>query len=233
MVTKSMKLVFFFTLLFIPNLVCAQIYGLWETTYVQVGDEPLTPIAKWTQFNEDNSYFSGNGWLQNSSGFWELSDNESELLMTVEVGFRDDFGAFTIEFVGNDEMIMTRFENGEQVQLFNKRVLEKPLHPATQAVGLWMVEEAEMNGEIKTNEFVKNEFQGVLIRWDNLYQEMTMDGRRSGIWRVNAHRPVLDVLYYGDEKPLQYWELSFDGDTMRWERDGMKITFNRLDAFPD
>lgn len=212
----------------------AQIYGLWEVTSVQVGSEALTPVARWTELTSDGSYASGNGWLQNGDGTWEFDEERNELLMTIKTGFEDSFGPFKVEMVSDDEMIWSREENGQMVIVKNKRIEEKPKHPATLAIGLWMVKQA-MNGESdETERFTSEEFQGVFVRWDNLFQEITPNGRISGMWRVDAHRPVIDILYYDGSKPLQYWSLEFDNEnTMTWTRDDLVIQFERLNAFPE
>ena len=44
--------------------------GLWEIQKVEVGEDNMTPVAKWTKINTDGTYQSGNGWLQNSQGQW-------------------------------------------------------------------------------------------------------------------------------------------------------------------
>lgn len=96
------------------------------------------------------------------------------------------------------------------------------------------MKEVQNEGVEIAESFISEEFQAVFVRWDNLFQEITAEGRRSGIWRVNAHRPVIDILYYDGQKPLQYWEMDFEGETiMTWKRDDLMITFERLDAFPE
>ncbi len=212
----------------------AQIYGLWETTSVRVGDEMMTPIAKWSNFLEDGKYTSGNGWLQNSDGSWEYDEVAKKLNIIVSTGFDNTFGPFDVEFNSEDEMIWTREENGELVTVTQRRIYDIPKNQATNAVGLWMVTEAIFGNQVKTEEFKESEFQAVFVRWDNLLQEITVEGRRSGMWRIDAHRPVIDILYYDGSKPLQYWDLNFKNeDSMTWKRGGMIISFERLNSFPE
>ncbi len=234
MVTRSNSKLIPLLIVFLSSTVEAQITGLWEATSVQVGEESRTPIAKWTEFHKDGSYSSGNGWLQYTTGSWEYDSESGELSMIVIDGFDDPFGPFKIEMNSDDEMIWIREENGETVVVTNKRVDLKPKHPATLAVGLWMVAEASLDGIDRTEEFKNDEFQAVFVRWDNLLREFTADGTRNGIWRVNAHRPVIDVLYYDGQKPLQYWDMEFENkDSMTWTRDQMIIKFERLTSFPE
>ena len=212
----------------------AQIHGLWETTSVKVGDEIMTPIAKWSNLHQDGTFTSGNGWLQNSDGTWEYDQESNELQMTIVTGFENKFGPFKVEMVNSEEMIWTRYENGELVTVVNKRITSVQKNPATMAVGLWMVTEAIFGNQVKTDEFKESEFHAVFVRWDNLLQEITTEGRRSGMWRIDAHRPVIDILYYDGSKPLQYWDLDFENEnSMTWKRGGMIISFERLTSFPE
>ncbi len=230
---KKLNLIVFLPLLLSLN-VNSQITGLWETTSVMVGQESMTPLAKWTEFNADGSYTSGNGWLTNSDGTWDFDATSNSLSVVVKTGFANEFGPFSVEMLSDSTMKWTRTENGEEVIVYNQRVADIPKHPATLAVGLWMVKEVQNEGVVITESFTSEEFQAVFVRWDNLFQEITSEGRKSGIWRVNAHRPVIDVLYYDGNKPLQYWEMDFEGETgMTWKRDDLMIIFERLDAFPE
>lgn len=54
----------------LPLSLKAQATGLWEVTKVIVGQEEMTPVAKWTQINKDGTFETGNGWLQNGNGTW-------------------------------------------------------------------------------------------------------------------------------------------------------------------
>ena len=51
-----------------------EIIGMWEFTSVQVGDQTMTPVAKWAKYNSDGTFQSGNGWTQNSIGTWNYND---------------------------------------------------------------------------------------------------------------------------------------------------------------
>ena len=44
------------------------IHGLWLVEKVEVGENSMTPVARWTKFNADRTQTSGNGWLQHSNG---------------------------------------------------------------------------------------------------------------------------------------------------------------------
>lgn len=212
----------------------SQVSGKWEVTKVVVGSEEMTPIAKWSHFLEDGSYTTGNGWLQNGDGTWDFDSESSKIQLITETGFEDQFGPFKIETINSDEMIWYRQEFGEMVSVFYQRIDKTPKSPASLAVGLWMVKEVINEGEVLTEKYQSENAQAVFIRWDNLFQEITSEGRVSGIWRVNAHRPVLDILFYDGKRPLEYWELDFENeDKMTWKREGLTIKYERLNSFPE
>lgn len=232
--TKAAYLLFTILILVLNNPGMAQISGLWEVTNVKVGDEDVTPIARWSQLNEDGSFVSGNGWLQNSDGTWVFDEEESTLTMIIQTGFDDPFEPFSVAFPSEDVMIWNREEQGMQVTVTNRRVNEKPKAPADLVVGLWDLVSAEKEGVDATEEFDPNGNRMIFIRWDHLVHDFTSEGRISGVWRIDAHRPVLDILYYDTTLPSDYWGVSFESENeMTLEKEGLKMTFNRLKAFPE
>ena len=66
-------------LLFLAFSANAQIEGLWKYDKVLVGEEVMTPVSKWSVFNADGTYISGNGWTQNESSFWDYNDQKKIL----------------------------------------------------------------------------------------------------------------------------------------------------------
>lgn len=212
----------------------AQISGLWEATKVQVGTEELTPVAKWTLFNENGSFTTGNGWLQNGDGSWSFNQQSSQISLTTITGFEDEFGAFTIDFVSDDFMNWKRMENGEEVIVSYQRIKEIPKDLRTNVVGLWQLDVVWEGEKDITKTYTKGESLFFHIRWDNLINMMSPEGRTSGMWRIDAHRPTLDILYYDEKKSLDYWALSFeDENQMVWKRDELTIQLKRLTSFPD
>ena len=55
------------------------IEGLWIVKSVRVGEQEMTPNAKWARFNSDLAQESGNGWFQHSYGIWNLDPKTNEL----------------------------------------------------------------------------------------------------------------------------------------------------------
>ena len=69
------------------------VLGFWAVKEVMVGTEIKTPVAKWIKVNDDGSYQSGNGWLQNSEGTWSY-DKSSQTYLPVEAnGIDEHYGA--------------------------------------------------------------------------------------------------------------------------------------------
>ncbi len=212
----------------------AQISGLWEATKVQVGIEEMTPVARWSLFNEDGSFTAGNGWLQNGDGTWSFDEQSSEISLTNITGFDDEFGAFSVDIVSDELMYWKRMEDGQEVIVTYERIEEMPKDLRTNVVGLWQIERVWEGDKDITSNYTKGESWFYHIRWDNLVNMMNPEGRTSGMWRIDAHRPTLDILYYDEKKSLDYWALSFESeDLMTWKRDELTIQLKRLTAFPD
>lgn len=70
------------------------VVGFWEVTEVKVGDQTMTPVAKWTRIHEDGTFQSGNGWLQNSEGTWTFDKKYNHFEANDPNGLVDEFGPF-------------------------------------------------------------------------------------------------------------------------------------------
>lgn len=218
----------------IQNSINAQITGLWEVVNVQVGNEKMTPVAKWTYIHEDGSYTSGNGWLQNSDGNWNYDEETSKIEMTPKTGFDDPDGPFNIMNMNEDSMIWTREEGGEEVIVSYNRISQLPKSLPDLAIGIWDIETAEKDGLDVMSEIDPTGNRFVFLRFDHLVFDVVNENRTSGMWRIDAHRPVIDILYYDTSKSSDYWQITFDGeDTMQWTKDDLIIKFSRLTSFPD
>lgn len=212
----------------------AQISGLWEVTNVSVGTEEMTPIAKWTQLNDDGTYVSGNGWLQNSDGSWEFDQSNSEVSITPETGFEDSFGSFKVSLESDNEMVWIREEEGQKVTVRYERISSIPKSWSDLATGIWDLSTATRSGNDALEEFDPTGDRFIFLRWDKLFMDYTSEERISGIWRIGAHSPALDILYYDNSKSPNYWQYSFNGeDEMIWKMGEVTLTFLRLTSFPE
>lgn len=231
-------LIFLLTLFWaMQHCAFAQIKGLWEITQVSVGSQEMTPVAKWTRFNYDGSYESGNGWLQNAAGTWELDESTNLMKMNETNGIKDPFGDFYID-IDSETMTWRRTEEGEEVTVNFKRIENLPQGPADLIVGLWSLESAEKEGVDLSKEFYAGRKRYFQIRWDRIYvDDLGPNGRQTGFWHMNGHRPTLTLLSHNPKAENEYWDVSFNKSKMFWfgKSDSLKdvrLTFNRIFEFP-
>ena len=231
------------TLLLIAITVCsvqinAQPTGFWEITKVSVGDQEMTPVAKWTRINNDGTYQSGNGWLQNSVGTWDY-DNKSRVFSPKETnGILESYGGFKVDQEGNN-MTWQREEDGMQVTVSLKRIEELPMSPADHAVGLWDLTSASKNGADIQSQIDPDDNYNIHMRWSRLFVERSTAGKGSGYWFIHAHRPELTMMSHDSEnKPIQSWMISFENDQMIWTGNsdsnrGQVLRYSRIFEFPN
>ncbi len=216
------------------------IIGLWEVVNVQVGEQEMTPIARWNRFKEDGTFESGNGWLKSSAGTYEYDEMKKSLLPKETQGLQleEDFGAFSVD-INADEMIWKREENGEPVKVLLSRIAEQPKSPADQIIGLWMLTHIKEAGSSDIRAIEEKELQMFLIRWDRIYREMSVaEGRKTGYWHMNAHKPEVTMLPHTQGDPAESWVISFEpgkltltgiSDTNR----DIQMVFARQNKYPD
>lgn len=213
------------------------IVGLWKVVNVNVGDEIMTPVAKWTRINEDGTYQSGNGWLQNAEGVWTL---ESGLFAASAInGLKDEFGAFTLEVTGA-EMEWVRNEDGAEVVVSLKRIEELPKSTADGIVGLWSLSSILENDEDITNEFDPDRRHYLFIRWDRIYRERTSENERvTGYWHINGHRPDVTLLSHETGRDAETWRVRLAASDSELRMIGISETnrgiernYQRLTEFP-
>ncbi len=225
---------FFLLLLFLltPILTHAQIEGLWLVTDVSMGDQSMTPVAKWTRINADGTYTSGNGWLQNAVGAWTFED---EVFTPVQTdGIEDPFGGFTTQ-VEQDKMTWKREEEGATVTVQWKRIKELPQAPADQVIGLWELTRSE--GKLEESGPLQD-LKTLFVRWDHIYIMQVGESRETGYWFMNAHRPDLSLIAHNEQEGTTYWRVAFQNGQMVCTAIGEgqeqgKLFFRRLDAFPE
>ena len=202
----------------------AQVEGLWVVQSVRVGDESMTPVAKWTRILPDHTYQAGNGWLQNDAGTWTFDISSSLFLPLSTDGLEDPFGPFAVSF-REGEMLWERLEEGARVAVRWKPVEALPLATADRVTGLWALQGQDSDAET------------LFLRWDRIYVR-TVDGvRRTGYWFLNAHRPELELIPHDDCTEGRKWTVTFGEDGMRWdgnspENKSESLSFRRLQAFP-
>ena len=116
--------------------------GLWLVEKVKVGNEIMTPDAKWTRLNSDGTEESGNGGFRHSYGKWEYDEFTKELLITTKNGLDDPFGAFYVD-LKKDKMIWSREEEGMNVVVTLSQIEKLPETYRDRLLGLWKLDESE------------------------------------------------------------------------------------------
>ncbi|MDW7694107.1 hypothetical protein R9C00_05075 [Flammeovirgaceae bacterium SG7u.111] len=215
----------------------SNVVGFWEIEKVMVGEEVMTPVAKWTKINADGTYQSGNGWLQNSTGTWTFDKNNNLFSPEEKNGIKEGFGAFTVSLDGK-KMKWEREEEGMKVVVSLIPIEKKPMSTADKIHGLWDLTSAAKGGENITSEYDANDKCYLFIRWDRLYRERTPEGERAtGYWHINGHKPEVTFLSHQERKAPKTWRVEVE-DTqliMTGISDSnmdLKLTFERINEFP-
>jgi hypothetical protein len=191
----------FFFFLFVAWNGLAQPAGNWTVKQVSVGDEIMTPTAKWFNLKEDGTFTSGNGGIRNLMGTWEYDAASTSLLYTDSYGVEDPAGPFTVQLI-NGEMFWLRTEGGMNVVVQLVPSKGNLTAPWDLLYGYWEEETGTSN---------------ILLRWDNIYILREEGSRSTGGWVMHSHRHDL-LIFPGDpEGPAQRWEVTFiDDRTMEW-----------------
>lgn len=239
---QTIKLFLVFLFLQYGGIIYGQnnpVEGLWMIENVKVGNQEITPVAKWTRIKPGGTYESGNGWLKNSEGTWTYINENRSFLAKETNGLTDPFGAFTVSFEGN-KMKWERTEEGQKVTVTLIPVDEIPESPADKIQGLWDLDRANQNDKDITRTYDPDNKRYIFIRWDRIYVERTSEGKRqTGYWYMNAHRPEVTLMSHNAGQNPQSWKVEFINDkkmTMSGVSDsnkGQLFIYNRLTSFPE
>jgi len=193
--------------LFLPCLP-AQFTGLWTVEEVKVGEEKRTPVAKWFQFDADHSLAGGNGGVRNMRGTYKLDLTERTVLFHNATGKEDEYGPFTYSIAG-ENMQFQRKEDGQQVTVVLQRASNIPEAPWDEIVGFWNLKEGRAPGNM----------QSISIRWDRRFVIHTPDGRKTGVWHIDGHRPILRLISDAGDAEDSQWNFEFpEKDQLEWKR---------------
>ena len=181
--------------------------GFWRIEKVEVGEENMTPVAKWTKINTDGTYQSGNGWLQNSYGTWKY-DNESKVYAATDsLDIFDEFGGFRVSFDQNN-MYWEREEEGMKVKVTLESIEELPMSPADYLEGMWKLVDIWDNGQSILDSFDKDNKHKMFIRWDRIYMNFSPEGKKlTGYWHINGHKPEITLLPHQDGEQAESWQI--------------------------
>jgi hypothetical protein len=238
--SQALNQLLFLTLFFTTsNALIAQqnLFGLWEMSKVEVGDQTMTPVAKWTQINPDGTYQTGNGWLQNGAGTWTYDKKNNAFEALDPNGIKDEFGPFTVSFLGKN-MQWQRMEEGMKVIVTLKPIEQLPKATADRLKGLWDLCQAEKDGQPILATIDPEEKQYLFIRWDRIYEERDAEGQEStGYWHIHGHKPELTLLSHNKEKEAESWKVAFEEGMLVLSgisdsNKGLEYRYKRLNSFP-
>ena len=212
--------------------------GLWVVEKVTVGEEEMTPIARWMKFNKDRTQESGNGWVQHSIGSWNYDRSDKTLQITNSNGFKDSYGPF-LASIEKEKMTWQRKEEGQTVTVSLKRSNSIPAAPANKLLGVWDLVKAEEDGKDITKDLDPHGKRYLFIRWDHLFTvQHSPEGRISGFYQVNGHQPVIEFIHSGKETKRSQWSFEVEKESLILKtRDSpkskkLKRIYKRIDYFP-
>lgn len=225
-------------LIIIGYIVQAQnLPGLWLVEEVRVGEEMMTPVAKWFQYNEDGTCISGNGWLQNDEGTWSFNDQEETLTVRSNYGLADPFGAFNVS-EKNGKMVWEREEEGMNVIVTLSRTDKRPKSPADWLVGMWGLQGAEKAGTNNLEKIDPDRNIYFFIRWDRIVIQRNAKGeRKTSYWHIHGHKPEVTLLPHDNNFPAETWRVDAGPKSLTMtgisdtNRDQV-LTLERLQSFP-
>ncbi|WP_375585261.1 hypothetical protein [Cyclobacterium xiamenense] len=189
--------------------------GLWSVEKVTVGEENMTPVAKWTRINADGTYQVGNGWLQNGSGRWKYDAENNRYSATDPLALADEFGGFSVSFHGTN-MRWQRAEEGMQVEVSLVPIEELPRSPADYLKGIWELVEITENETSILGDFDPENTHKLFIRWDRIYLNFTPEGNRwTGYWHIHGHKPEVTLLPHQENGTVESWRVTVNEKELR------------------
>ncbi len=214
------------------SYIAKPIAGLWKVDKVSVGDNEMTPTARWFQFKPNGSYEGGNGGMRNGNGTYNYDMDTNEFWQATN-GEADPYGPFKINIEGNS-MTWNRFEDGMSVKVSLSRIKEKPLGTWDLIQGNWTIVRAA--GLDKATDELKSEYMldpdRYYFGWDRRYRKFDKEGNRieTGIWHIESHSNWLWTISDADNTKTGY-AIAFNGNEMNWIKDGekekLKISFSK------
>tara|TARA_R110002033_G_scaffold170986_1_gene215150 strand:- start:915 stop:1622 length:708 start_codon:yes stop_codon:yes gene_type:complete len=212
------------------------IEGLWVVKSVVVGDEEMTPNARWTRFNSDLTQESGNGRFQHSYGTWKLNQKSNELFIENTNGLDDINEPFVIS-LNHSEMIWERTEEGQNIKVILERSSQLPETYGDKILGLWELEKAIGNGSYFKESDKKEINDYIFFRWDKRFVIESEKGRVNGVYNVHGHKPEVELIPYGGQVKRDFWGIQFEENqiTLKLLNSDTIVTrqFRRIHKFPD
>ncbi len=203
----------------------AQIQGLWGVDKVAVGEQEMTPTAKWFELKETGRCLGGSGGIINSRTSYDWDETTLELTFTDDISGVDEFGAFTVEY-SNSGMIWQREENGQLVSVYLSRIVERPLAAWDKIAGMWTLDLEDLPGEEQS----ALPFENLFFRWDHIViVNRRIEGKdaQRGIWQIDGHRSSLWLVFDDSDHGLgnSHWDITFENGKLllKGEHAGARI----------
>ena len=130
-------------------------------------------------------------------------------------------------------------EEGQEVTIFLTVAYEMPMSPADLIKGIWTLDRVEHNGKDITEEFDPEHQYFMFIRWDRIYIEGDVDGKRNtGYWFMHPHKPEFTIIPHGTDPKSEAWNVTFPGNSLIMtgvspEKEGVVMTFSKSDGIPE
>lgn len=213
-----------------------EITGLWVVEEVKVGEEQMTPNARWMRFNEDSTQQSGNGWLQHSIGTYSYSLTDSTLTITNTNGYEDIYAPFKVSFKDNN-MLWKRVEDGANVTVILKKTNKLPQAYGDVLLGVWDLEKITENGKDVTPLYDEEQKNYLYMRWDGKFiVNNSTAGRTRGIYNVHAHKPEVELIVsINDTLQRERWQFEATDSTLVFENTKTKTKkyYKRIFRMPN
>ena len=208
--------------------------GLWIVKSVKMGNEEMTPNARWMRFNPDFTQESGNGWLQHSAGNWTYSSEHSELEISNTNGLADPYGPFKVK-LRDGQMTWKRLEEGQPIEVTLVKKEELPKTNGDQILGLW--ELVKTTGTSPHTSDLVDEMDYLFFRWDRKYVVGTKKRKAYGVYNVHGHKAELELFPYNKDLNKSRWMIYYKGDrlilSMMNSDSIVSYRFKRIDHFPE
>ena len=231
------KILFIGIGLVLVHLATAQVEGLWLVEKMSMGEESMTPVARWARFNPDGTQQSGNGWLQHSIGTYTYVKKDGTLDVVNTNGIDDPAPPFQVTFSG-DRMQWQREEDGMDVVVDLVRIQELPMSPGNELMGLWDLDKVEVGGSDMTSKHDPKGTRNLYIGWDKRFTiRNAPEGNRYGVWRVHGHKSELEQTFFGDDCIRKYWDFEINNNVLVLksvnEETPITMTYHRISQFPE
>ncbi|MEM9547832.1 MAG: hypothetical protein AAGA77_17750 [Bacteroidota bacterium] len=212
------------------------IEGLWVVKSVKLGEEEMTPNARWTRLNSDFTHETGNGRFQHSYGTWKLNPESNEISIQNTNGLDDLDEPFTVS-IGKNEMSWKRMEEGQAIEVNLVRSSKLPETHGDKVLGLWGLERAIGEGDYFEESNSEKSKDYIFFKWDRRFVIQSERGRINGVYNVHGHKPEVELIPYGDQFDRDFWRIKFEYNHITLTRLNSDSTvtrkFKRIHNFPN